>query len=171
MKFLKLTILSFFFIIALPITADDEKNSIDNITIIGKKSLPGSATKVTVKDLEKFETMDIHKALASVPGINVRPEEGYGLRPNISIRGTYPDRSGKITLMEDGILIAPAPYAASSAYYFPSFSRINGIEVVKGPSAIRTGPYTIGGAINLISTPIPKSASGFLNQEFGSDGN
>ena len=171
MKYLKLSILSFFLIIALPITADDEKNSIDNITIIGKKSLPGSATKVTVKDLEKFETMDIHKALASVPGINVRPEEGYGLRPNISIRGTYPDRSGKITLMEDGILIAPAPYAASSAYYFPSFSRINGIEVVKGPSAIRTGPYTIGGAINLISTPIPKSASGFLNQEFGSDGN
>ncbi|MDG2230009.1 MAG: TonB-dependent receptor [Gammaproteobacteria bacterium] len=171
MKIFKLSILSFFLIIALPISADDKKISIENITIIGEKTLPGSATKVTVEDLEKFETMDVHKALASVPGINVRPEEGYGLRPNISIRGTYPDRSGKITLMEDGILIAPAPYAASSAYYFPTFSRINAIEVVKGPSAIKTGPYTIGGAINLISTPIPISSKGFLNQEFGSDGN
>ena len=93
MKIFKLSILSFFLIIALPISADDKKISIENITIIGERTLPGSATKVTVEDLEKFETMDVHKALASVPGINVRPEEGYGLRPNISIRGTYPDRS------------------------------------------------------------------------------
>tara|TARA_B110000438_G_C15820488_1_gene654195 strand:+ start:2588 stop:4768 length:2181 start_codon:yes stop_codon:yes gene_type:complete len=172
MNLIKISLLSFFLVISVDSEAADNKSDkIDNITIIGEKTLPGSATTVTVDDLEKFETMDVHKALASVPGINVRPEEGYGLRPNISIRGTYPDRSGKITLMEDGILIAPAPYAASSAYYFPTFSRINGIEVVKGPAAIKTGPYTIGGAINLISTPIPDSASGFLNQEFGSDGN
>ena len=172
MNFIRIWFLSFSLIIFINVEAANHGlDKIDNITIIGKKSLPGSATKVSAQDLEKFETMDIHKALASVPGINVRPEEGYGLRPNISIRGTYPDRSGKITLMEDGILIAPAPYAASSAYYFPTFSRINGIEVVKGPAAIKTGPYTIGGAINLISTPIPESTSGFLNQEFGSDGN
>ena len=144
---------------------------IDNITIIGEKKLPGSANKVSPDDLEKFETSDVHKALAIVPGIIIRPEEGYGLRPNISIRGTYSDRSGKVTLMEDGILIAPAPYAASSAYYFPTFSRINSVEVVKGPAAITTGPYTVGGAINMISTPIPDEASGMINIETGSDGN
>ena len=124
MNLIKISLLSFFLVISVDSEAADNKSDkIDNITIIGEKTLPGSATTVTVDDLEKFETMDVHKALASVPGINVRPEEGYGLRPNISIRGTYPDRSGKITLMEDGILIAPAPYAASSAYYFPTFSR------------------------------------------------
>ena len=149
----------------------ENNNVIDNITIVGEKSLPGSVSIITVEDLEKFETIDVHKALAMVPGINIRPEEGYGLRPNISIRGTYPDRSGKITLMEDGILIAPAPYAASSAYYFPTFSRISSVEVVKGPAAITTGPYTIGGAINMISTPIPEKESGMVNTEFGSDGN
>tara|TARA_B100001123_G_scaffold180076_1_gene206294 strand:+ start:936 stop:3137 length:2202 start_codon:yes stop_codon:yes gene_type:complete len=149
----------------------DENKVIDNITIIGDKNVPGSATVVSADELENFETLDVHKALATVPGINVRPEEGYGLRPNISIRGTYPDRSGKVTLMEDGILIAPAPYAASSAYYFPTFSRINSVEVVKGASAIETGPYTIGGAINMISTPIPDGSSGMVNLETGSDGN
>ena len=149
----------------------ENNNVIDNITIVGEKSLPGSVSIITVEDLEKFETIDVHKALAMVPGINIRPEEGYGLRPNISIRGTYPDRSGKVTLMEDGILIAPAPYAASSAYYFPTFSRISSVEVVKGPAAITTGPYTIGGAINMISTPIPEKESGMVNTEFGSDGN
>ena len=159
-------------LMSLNVNADGHGDAIiDNITIIGDRKLPGSVETVSSEDLEKFETIDVHKALAMVPGINIRPEEGYGLRPNISIRGTYPDRSGKITLMEDGILIAPAPYAASSAYYFPTFSRINSVEVVKGPAAITTGPYTIGGAINMISTPIPDEQSGMVNLETGSDGN
>ena len=146
-------------------TTDD----MEHITIIGERVIHGSATVIEPDELQMFEHTDVHKALANVPGVNFRPEEGYGLRPNISIRGTYDDRSGKVTLMEDGILIAPAPYAASSAYYFPSFGRIHSVEVLKGPSAITEGPYTIGGAINLISTPIPDSTSGFFNQEVGSD--
>lgn len=89
MNFIRIWFLSFSLIIFINVEAANHGlDKIDNITIIGKKSLPGSATKVSAQDLEKFETMDIHKALASVPGINVRPEEGYGLRPNISIRGT-----------------------------------------------------------------------------------
>tara|TARA_B100001250_G_scaffold392909_1_gene395155 strand:- start:36000 stop:38174 length:2175 start_codon:yes stop_codon:yes gene_type:complete len=146
-----------------------EASDMENITIIGDRVIHGSATTIEPEELQLFEHIDVHKALSNVPGINFRPEEGYGLRPNISIRGTYDDRSGKVTLMEDGVLIAPAPYAASSAYYFPTFGRIHAVEVVKGPSAITEGPYTVGGAINLISTPIPSSTGGFFNQEFGSD--
>ena len=144
-------------------------DEMEHITIIGERAVHGSASIIEPDELLIFEHIDVHKALANVPGVNFRPEEGYGLRPNISIRGTYDDRSGKVTLMEDGVLIAPAPYAASSAYYFPSFGRIHSVEVLKGPSAITEGPYTIGGAINLISTPIPDSTSGFFNQEIGSD--
>ena len=107
------------------------------VEIIGSKEdakeIAGSASVITEEDLETYEYTDIHKILSNVPGVNFRPEEGYGLRPNISIRGTYADRSGKITLMEDGVLIAPAPYSASSAYYFPTDGRIAGVEVLKGP--------------------------------------
>ena len=102
--------------------------------------MAGTAKVVTAEDLEVFEYTDIHKILSSVPGVNFRPEEGYGLRPNISIRGTYADRSGKITLMEDGDLIAPGPYSASSAYYFPTVGRLAGVEVLKGASSITQGP-------------------------------
>jgi Fe(3+) dicitrate transport protein len=122
------------------------------------------------EDLNKIVDTDIHKILSAVPGLYFRTEDGYGLRPNISIRGTSIDRSAKVTLMEDGVLIAPAPYTSASAYYFPTSGRINSVEVLKGPSSISAGPSTIGGAINLISTPIPEMTSGKLVQEFGENG-
>ena len=113
---------------------DSENSEIETITIVGSKedarNVAGSVSVLTSEDLEIFEYTDIHKILASVPGVNFRPEEGYGLRPNISLRGTYSDRSSKITLMEDGILIAPGPYSASSAYYFPTTGRLSGVEAV-----------------------------------------
>jgi Fe(3+) dicitrate transport protein len=72
--------------------------------------------------------------------------------------------------MEDGVLVAPSPYTSSSAYYFPTTGRIHSVEVLKGPAAVSQGPQTIGGAINLISTPIPRTTSGKFVQELGENG-
>ncbi|MBA35319.1 MAG: hypothetical protein CMI14_07790 [Oleispira sp.] len=153
--------------------ADDASHSLSAVTIIGSEEkaqqVAGSAHVIDAEELAKFEYTDIQKILAGVPGVTFRNEEGYGLRPNISIRGTRDDRSGKITLMEDSVLIAPAPYSASSAYYFPTAGRINGVEVMKGASAIKNGPYTVGGALNLLSTPIPETFGGKVNLEYGAN--
>ena len=158
--------------ISSEIYADSQE--IETVTIIGKKAdvkeLSGSGQIVSNEELLKAMDTDIHKILSAVPGVYFRTEDGYGLRPNISIRGTSIDRSAKITLMEDGILVAPAPYTSSSAYYFPTTGRINSVEVLKGPSSISQGPSTIGGAINMISTPIPELKSGKFTQEFGQNG-
>ena len=143
------------------------------VTIVADpERLPGAVATLDQEDLERFALTDPHQLLSEVPGINFRSEEGYGLRPNIGIRGTPNERSGKITVMEDGVLIAPAPYSAPSAYYFPSMGRIRRVEVVKGPSAITEGPYTVGGALNLISTPVADEAGhrASLRQELGADG-
>ena len=147
---------------------------VEVITIIGTKKdmkdLAGSGAVIDNEALEKAMDTDIAKILSAVPGMYMRTEEGYGLRPNISIRGTAIERSGKITIMEDGVLVAPSPYTSSAAYYFPSTGRIHSVEILKGPSAVSQGPQTIGGAINLISTPIPETNSGKFIQELGENG-
>ena len=134
---------------------DDSDNEIIVYSDEGVPLVAGSAHVVTEESLERFEHNDIHSVLAEVPGVYVRGEEGFGLRPNIGIRGTNSDRSAKISLLEDGVPLAPAPYAAPAAYYFPMSTRMVGIEVYKGAAAIQYGPNTVGGAINLLTRPIP----------------
>lgn len=145
--------------------------ALDNVTIIGHRrdiaDIPGSAHLVDHEELQVFLQSDVMRVLRAVPGVYVQEEDGYGLRPNIGIRGSGLDRSSRIALLEDGVLIAPAPYAASSAYYFPTQRRIHALEVLKGPAAISVGPRTTGGAINLISTPIPDDLSANIDLRVG----
>jgi Fe(3+) dicitrate transport protein len=137
--------------------------AVDTVWVLGPpEALPrvaGSAHHVTKSQLERDESDDIERVLTHVPGVYVRGEDGFGLRPNIGLRGASSDRSAKVTLMEDGILLAPAPYSAPAAYYFPLTTRIVGVEVFKGPATVRHGPQTIGGAINLQSRPIPQKSA------------
>ncbi len=136
----------------------------------GLRAIPGSVHYLSPKDIQQFGYTDVHRVLSRVPGINIQEEDGFGLRPNIGLRGTGVERSSKITIMEDGVLMAPAPYAAPAAYYFPTLGRMQAVEVLKGSSQIRYGPYTTGGAINLISTPLPQGFSGRIHLSRGSFG-
>jgi Fe(3+) dicitrate transport protein len=132
------------------------------------KNKAGSTYFISPKELKTFNYDDVSRILRTVPGLTIQEEDGFGLRPNIGMRGTSPNRSEKITLMEDGILIAPAPYSAPAAYYFPTVSRMQSFEILKGGSQIQYGPYTTGGAINMVSTQIPNSFSGRFIASIGS---
>ena len=147
---------------------------LEEVTIVGTRDdvrrMPGAAHVVGPEDLARFAYTDIQRMARQVPGVSIQVEDGFGLRPNISIRGVASERSGRITLLEDNVLIAPAPYSAPSAYYFPTAGRMHSFEVLKGPAAITQGPYTIGGAFNLVSTPIPSETIGSVVAEGGQHG-
>ncbi len=132
------------------------------------KNRTGSSYYISPKEIKRFNYTDINRTLRNVPGVNVYEEDGFGLRPNISLRGTSPERSAKISLMEDGVLIAPAPYSAPAAYYFPTIARMQAVEILKGSSQVQYGPFTTGGAINMISTEVPEDFNAFLNTSYGS---
>lgn len=146
----------------------------DQLMVVGGPArvseVPGSAHFIGNEELEEQDQSDIHRVLRQVPGVFVQEEEGFGLRPNIGMRGTGTERSSKITLLEDGVLIAPAPYAAPSAYYFPTVGRMQAVEVRKGSASIRQGPYTNGGVLNMISTAIPGSFQGKVEAAAGEHG-
>jgi len=167
--------------IALPAGAADEDskkdraaNVLDKVLVIGNpaniEELPGSAYSISREDIREQNYDDINQVLRKVPGVYVRQEDGFGLFSNISLRGVDTTRSAKVTVMEDGVLTAPAPYSAPAAYYTPTIGRMSGMEILKGSSQVKYGPQTTGGVINYLSTPIPLKETAYLKSSYGSFG-
>jgi len=151
---------------------ENEITVLDKTMVIGNpaniENMTGSAQVVTQQDIRQQNYDDVNRALRKVPGVYVREEDGFGLFPNISLRGVDTTRSAKVTIMEDGIMMSPAPYTAPSAYYSPTTGRMSGLEVLKGSSQIKYGPHTTGGVVNYLSTPIPTKEKAYLKSTFGS---
>ena len=146
---------------------------LEPFSVIGSKEktsdLIGSGFFIDGPELEAFNYTDITQILRTVPGVYVRPEEGYGLFPNISLRGVDSGRSKKVTVMEDGIPSAPSPFSDPAAYYSPTAGRMAGFEVLKGSSQVKHGPQTTGGVINYLSTPIPEGKQSRAKLSYGSE--
>ena len=126
------------------------------------RRLPGSVDIVDRETLEKSRVMTTNDALRKVAGVHARDEEGFGLRPNIGIRGLNPTRANKVLLLEDGILLTYAPYGDNATYYHPPIDRFERIEVLKGGAQIAYGPQTIAGAINYVTPKPPAQKAGSL---------
>jgi Fe(3+) dicitrate transport protein len=136
----------------------------------GADKLPeiaGSGQLVDDKELDLSRVFTVNEALRRVPGVHVRDEEGFGLRPNIGMRGLNPTRSTKITLLEDGIPLAYSPYGDNASYFHPMINRYDRIEVLKGAGALLFGPQTIGGVINYITPVPPQKFGGFVHGAAG----
>ena len=152
--------------------AEAEADDAMDVVVMGSRAAraSGSVQVMNEKKLGRFEHDDPHQILLAAPGVYLRTEDGFGLRPNIGIRGASSDRSKKVTLLEDGILFAPAPYSAPAAYYFPLMTRMASVRVIKGPSSIPYGPQSIGGAVDLRTRYIPTPGAGMVDVGLGSYG-
>ncbi|MBI4364026.1 MAG: TonB-dependent receptor [Candidatus Latescibacteria bacterium] len=154
------------------VAASDRVYVMPRVDVIGKKenlaTIPGSATVLSAYSLESALVLTANEALRKLPGLAVRDEEGFGLRPNIGIRGLNPTRSTKATLLEDGIPLAYAPYGDNASYYHPPIERFELVELLKGAGQVPFGPQTIGGVINYITPTPPVRLGGFVSAAGGS---
>ncbi|MBD0326203.1 MAG: TonB-dependent siderophore receptor, partial [Pyrinomonadaceae bacterium] len=124
--------------------------------------IPGSVEILGAEQLERSRVFSTSEALRKAAGVNVRDEEGFGLRPNIGVRGLSPTRSTKVLLLEDGIPFTYAPYGDNASYYHPPVDRFETIEVLKGSGQIVYGPQTVGGVINYVTRNPPQKPAGSL---------
>ncbi len=154
--------------------AQEEDGSADYLSpfnVIGSKEdvpeLEGTGAVLDSSDLKPFFHTDVNEVFRQVPGVYLRPEEGYGLFPNISLRGVDSHRSAKVTILEDGIPSSPSPFSDPAAYYSPTAGRMAGFEILKGSSQLSQGPNTTGGIINYLSTPIPEGQKSLLRASYG----
>jgi Fe(3+) dicitrate transport protein len=136
--------------------------NIPMVEIVGERieqiqRIPGSALVIGQATLQLINPTNTNEVFRGISGVNVRDEEGQGLRPNIGIRGLDPTRTRKTLMLEDGVPIALAPYGEPELYYNPPVDRMSRIEVLKGSGSILFGPQTVGGVINYITRQPPSS--------------
>ncbi|HET9265765.1 MAG TPA: TonB-dependent receptor [Vicinamibacterales bacterium] len=122
------------------------------------RRIPGSVEILDLAELENRRVFTTAEVLRKASGVHVRDEEGFGLRPNIGVRGLNPTRSSRVLLLEDGIPLTYAPYGDNASYYHPPIERFERIELLKGAGQIAYGPMTVGGVINYV-TPAPPGRS------------
>ena len=145
---------------SLAIDIHAQEIDLPRIDIVGREvnarsKIPGTVDVINQKQLEILQPLSLQDALKTVPGVNIRGDEGgLGSIPNIGIRGLNPNRSQKVLLLEDGAPIHPSLFISNASYYSPPVDRMSGIEVLKGASGLQYGPSNIGGVVNyLTKTP------------------
>jgi Fe(3+) dicitrate transport protein len=157
--------------LTLRIASLSEQIQVIPTSIVGPRAeldrIPGSLEIVGRADLETSRVFTTSEALRKVTGVHAREEEGFGLRPNIGIRGTNPTRSSRVLLLEDGIPLAYAPYGDNASYYHPPVERFESIEVLKGSGQIAYGPMTVGGVVNYLTPLPPARPTGRILGSFG----
>lgn len=128
------------------------------------RGMTGTATLLGARVVEQIAPTGTQELLQHVPGVTGFADDGIGnSRISIGIRGLNPRRSSRVLVLEDGIPIQPALYLYPNMYYNPPVERIDRVEVVKGSSAIRYGPHTMGGVVNYI-TSRPRDSFGGRSQ-------
>ncbi|MGE4407315.1 TonB-dependent receptor family protein [Pseudomonas sp.] len=120
------------------------------------RTYAGSRSVVEAEDLKKASVRGLDDALQRVPGVKIFDETGTGVLPQLSVRGLYESRSGRVQALADGIPLALGPYGQTSLSLFPqTLATVERIDVVRGGAAVQYGPNNVGGVINFISPPIP----------------
>ena len=127
----------------------------------------GSGTQISQKDIEHAQPQSTQEMFRRVPGVNLRTEDGMGLRLNLGIRGMNPTRSRLVLLQEDGVPVVVSPYGEPELYWSTPIERVERVDVLKGPEVLLDGPQTVGGVVNLYTWTPPTHRTWSVEADYG----
>ena len=127
----------------------------------------GSGSQVSRTEIARAQPQSTTEVFRRVPGLNVRQEDGMGLRLNLGVRGLNPSRGRLVLLQEDGVPVVVSPYGEPELYYSTPVERVERLDVVKGPEMVLYGPQTVGGVVNLHTWAPPTHESWSVEADYG----
>src|SRR3990172_573034 len=121
----------------------------------------GTVREITSEDIQNKDARTLDKALALLPGINIRT--GADGVPRVDLRGF---RSRHVVLLLDGIPIN----STFDAQFDPTLIPVENIEKIKvsyGTHSVLYGDGGLGGVINIITKRGTKGVHGMVQGEAG----
>ena len=110
------------------------------------QQVPMSLTVMTAEDVQKSGARTVGELLQDVPGVQIQNDGSQGLK-RVSIRG---EDAFRTLVLIDGQKISEHK-SMSGAPLLIDASRIERIEVIKGPASVLYGSDAIGGVVNIIT--------------------
>lgn len=108
--------------------------------------VPMSVSVMTADEVKKSGARTVGELLEDVPGVQVQNDGSQGLK-RISIRG---EDAFRTLVLIDGQKISEQKSMSGSPMLIDA-SRIERIEVIKGPASVLYGSDAIGGVVNIIT--------------------
>ena len=113
-----------------PITADDALASV---------------SVLTRKDFDDRNPADLSDLLSTLPGVQMDNSGGPGKQTALSVRGTK-----RVLVLVDGVRLESATTGTPAVQHIP-LSRVQRIEVVRGPRSTLYGADAVGGVIQIFT--------------------
>ena len=118
----------------------------------------GSRDVLSPRRVRDLTPTTVEEVINHLPGVSSRLYSGDEyVRPSISVRGMPDNGFTEYTaVLVDGFNMSTLAYGWTAISIFPfTPERIWAAEVYRGAHALRYGPNTIGGVVNLVTQPIP----------------
>jgi len=121
-------------------------------------------------EVRESGALNSQELLRRAPSIFFFEETGTDSKPNIAVRGVTSgsegsSRSANVSLLADGVPLAPAPYGHAGQSLFPfTLERVDAVDLIRGGNTVRYGPNTVSGVINFLTRPIPERS--MIDQHF-----
>lgn len=134
-----------------PALAQDDIPTLDEIVVTATRTAQAadetlaSVTVIGRRQLDQVNSLD--EALATVPGLDLSRNGGYGKSTSVFLRGT---NAGHVLVLVDGVRAASATLG-TFAFEHLRPEQVERIEIVRGPRAALYGSEAVGGVIQIFT--------------------